>query len=76
VSPFHKKCLKVLNIFTDECSVSVLSQHSTKYVYNLLLDSADHDIQIIGRHVDIDYSVLFKHIPDKFIESFLEILCI
>ena len=38
VSPFHKKCLKVLNMFTDRCSDSVLGQHSKKYLHNLLLD--------------------------------------
>ena len=70
VSPFHKKCLKVLNMFTDKCCDSVLGQHSTASVYNLLLDSADHVIEIAERHVDIDYSVLFKNISDKFIDMY------
>jgi hypothetical protein len=39
-------------------------RHSTKSVYNLLLDSADHVIKIVERNVDIDYSVLFKNISD------------
>jgi len=39
VSPFYKKCLKVLNIFQDKCSDSVLGQHSTKSLHNLLLES-------------------------------------
>ena len=64
VSLVHKKCLNVLNIFKDKCSDSVLGQHSTKHLYNLLLDSDDHVIKIVERHVDIDYSVLFKNISD------------
>ena len=64
VSLVHKKCLRVLNIFKDKCSDSVLGQHSTKHLYNLLLDSDDHVIKIVERHVDIDYSVLFKNISD------------
>ena len=36
VSRFHKKCLKVFNSFKDKCSDSVLGQHSTKSLYNLL----------------------------------------
>jgi hypothetical protein len=70
VSPFHKKCLKVLNIFKDKCSYSVLGQHSTTSLYNLLLDSDDHVIKIVERNVDIDYSVLFKNVSDKFIDKF------
>ena len=70
MSPFHKKCLKVLNIFKDKCSDSVLGQDSTKSLYNLLLDSDDHVIKIVERNVDIDYSVLFKDVSDKFIDKF------
>ena len=64
VSLVHKTYLKVLHIFKDKCSDSVLGQHNTKSVYNLLLDSADHVIEIGERHVDIDYSILFKNISD------------
>ena len=64
VSLVHKKYLKVLNNFKDKCSDSVLGQHSTKSVYNILLDSADHVIEIAERQVDIDCSVLFKNISD------------
>ena len=39
VSPFYKKCFKVLNIFKDKCSDSVLGQNSKKSLHNLLLDS-------------------------------------
>ena len=38
VSPFYKKCFKVLNVLKDKCSDSVLGQHSKKYLHNLLLD--------------------------------------
>ena len=38
VQPFYKKCFKVLNVFKDKCSDSVLGQHSTKSLHNLLLD--------------------------------------
>jgi hypothetical protein len=38
VSPFNKKCFKALNMFKDKCSDSVLGQHSTKSLHNLLLD--------------------------------------
>ena len=60
VSPFHKKCLKVLNMFKDKCSDSVLGQHSAKSLCNLLLDSDDHVIKIVERNLDIDYSFVFK----------------
>ena len=70
VSPSHEKCLKVLNIFKDKCSDSVLGQHSTKSLYNLLLDSDDHVIKIAERNVDIDYHVLFKNVSDKFLDKF------
>ena len=70
MSPLHQKWLKVLNIFKNKCSDSVLGQHSTKSLYNLSLDSADHVIKIVERHVDIDFSVLFKNISDKFIDKF------
>ena len=59
-----------MNIFKDKCSNSVLGQHSTQSLYNLLLDSADHFIKNVERHVDIDFSVLFKYISDKFIDKF------
>ena len=39
VSPFYMKCFKVLNIFKDKCSDSVLGQNSKKSLHNLLLDS-------------------------------------
>ena len=64
MSLVHKKCLNVLNIFKDKCSDRVLGQHSTKHLYNLLLDSDDHVIKIVERHADIDYSVLFKNSSD------------
>ena len=70
VSPFHKKCLKVLNMFKDKCSDSVLGQHSAKSLYNLFLDSDDHVIKIVERNVDIDYSFVFKIVFDKFIDKF------
>jgi hypothetical protein len=35
VSPFHKKCLKVLNMFKEECNNCVLGQNSSKSSYNL-----------------------------------------
>ena len=38
VSPLYKKCFKVLNVFKDKCSDSVLKQHRKKYLHNLLLD--------------------------------------
>jgi hypothetical protein len=38
VSLFHKKFVKALNMFKDKCSDSVLGQHSTKSLHNLLLD--------------------------------------
>jgi hypothetical protein len=38
VSPFHKKCFKALNMFKDKYSDSVLGQHSTTSLHNLLLD--------------------------------------
>ena len=59
-----------MNIFKDKCSDSVLGQYSTKSLYNLLLDSDDHVMKIVDRNVDIDYSVLFKNISDKFIDKF------
>ena len=59
-----------MNIFKDKCSDRVLGQHSTKYLHNLLLDSDDHVIKIVERNVDIDYSVLFKNVFDKFIDKF------
>jgi hypothetical protein len=34
------------------------------HLFNLLLDSDDHVIKVVERHVDIDYSVLFKNISD------------
>ena len=70
VKPFHKKCLKVFNMFTDRCSDSVLGQHSAQSLYNLLLDSDDHVKKIVERNVDIDYSFVFKNISDKFIDKF------
>ena len=70
VSPFHRKCLKVLNMFKEECSDCVLAQNSSKSLYNLLLDSDDHAVKIVERNVDIDYSVIFKNISDKFIDKF------
>ena len=66
-----------MNIFKDTCSDSVLGQHSTQSVYNLLLDIADHVIQIAERHVDIDYSFLFKNILifiDKFSRDVMHII--
>ena len=63
-------------MFTDRCSDSVLGQHSATSLYNLLLDSDDHVIKIVERNVDIDYSVLFKNISDKFIDKFsIEVMC-
>ena len=59
-----------MNIFKDKCSYSVLGQHSTKSLYNLLLYSDYHVIKIVERNVDIDYSVLFKNVSDKFIDKF------
>ena len=38
LSPFYKKYFKVLNIFKDKCSDSVLGQHGTTSLHNLLLD--------------------------------------
>ena len=72
VSPFHKKCLKVLNMFKEECSDCVLGQNSSKSLYNLLLDSDDHVIKIhvVERNVDIYYSFVFKNVFDKFVDMF------
>jgi hypothetical protein len=57
-------------MFKDKCSDSVLGQYSTKSLYNLLLDSDDHVMKIVERNVDIDFSVLFNNISDKFIDKF------
>ena len=37
---------------------------------NLLLDSDEHVIKIVERNVNIDYSVVFKNVFDKFIDKF------
>ena len=47
VSPFHNKCLKVLNILKDKCNDIVLGQYNTKTLYNLLLDSDERVIKIV-----------------------------
>ena len=39
-------------------------------MYNLLLDSDEHVIKIVERNVNIDYSVVFKNVFDKFIDKF------
>jgi hypothetical protein len=69
VSPLCNKCLKVLNIFKDKCNDIVLGQYNTKTLYNLLLDSDEHVIKIVERNVNIDYSVVFKNVFDKFIDK-------
>ena len=51
MSRFYKKCLKVLNSFKDNCSDSVLGQHSTKSLYNLLSDVHVASIILIGQKV-------------------------
>jgi hypothetical protein len=61
---------KGIEYVQDRCSDSVLGQHSAKSLYNLLLDSDDHAVKIVERNVDIDYSVIFKNISDKFIDKF------
>ena len=70
VSPLCNKCLKVLNIFKGKCNDIVLGQYNTKTLYNLLLDSDEHVIKIVERNVNIDYSVVFKNVFDKFIDKF------
>jgi hypothetical protein len=50
--------------------VIVLGQYNTKTLYNLLLDSDEHVIKIVERNVNIDYSVVFKNVFDKFIDKF------
>jgi hypothetical protein len=35
-----------------------------------LLDSDEHVIKIVERNVNIDYSVVFKNVFDKFIDKF------
>ena len=70
VSPFYNKCLKVLNIFKDKCNDIVLGQYNTKTLHNLLLDNDEHVIKIVERNVNIDYSVVFKNVFDRFIDKF------
>jgi hypothetical protein len=45
--------------------------YNTKTLYNLLLDSDEHVIKIVERNVNIDYSVVFKNVFDKFIDTLL-----
>ena len=56
-------------MYKDKCSESVLWQHSTTSLYNLLLDSDDHVIKIVERNVDIDSSFVFKNVSDKLIDK-------
>jgi hypothetical protein len=41
-----------------------------KTLYNLVLDNDKHVIRIVERNVNIDYSVVFKNVFDKFIDKF------
>jgi hypothetical protein len=57
--------LKIKQIMAfDKANIQFVINNNSCELKVLLLDSDDHVIKIVERHVDIDYSVLFQNISD------------
>ena len=70
VSPFYNYCIKVYTEFKVDCADAELRGATTKYLYNVILDSKEHVPKIVEKNTDIEFKFIFKNVFDKFIDRF------